>query len=221
MTSSGSPGIGRDQARELARRELARSMYQPSLLYRWWHDVTYWGFSVDGGLNVLGVLALAVIVIAAIAVTVAVLGPARTGRRLPGRAVLGGRPRHAEDYRAAADRLAADGDYGAAIAERVRAIAADLEARGVLPPEPARTAIELAAAAGRAFPAAAAELIAAAHLFDEVRYGGRPGSERAYARVRDLDVSLRAAVPAAAATEPAAANLSSVVALSRNAGPSR
>jgi hypothetical protein len=220
MSGQGGPAIGRDQARELARRELARSIYQPPLASRWWQDITHWFSSVGGGLNVWGVLALAVIVLAAIAVTVAVLGPARTGRRLPGRAVLGNQPRHAGDYRAAADRLAAAGDYGAAIVERVRAIAADLEAREILPPGPARTAIELASAAGRAFPALADELTAAAHLFDEVRYGGRPGSERAYARVEDLDVSLRAAAPAAP-TQPAAPRVSGTMAAPANSGSSR
>jgi hypothetical protein len=218
MSGQGGPGIGRDHARELARRELARSMYQPSLASRWWHDVAHWLSSVDGGLNVWGVLALAVIVLAALAVTVAVLGPARTGRRQPGRAVLGDRPRHPDEYRAAADQFAAAGDYSAAIAERVRAIAADLEARGVLSPGPARTAIELATAAGRAFPARADELTAVAHLFDEVRYGGRLGSEGAYARVKDLDISLRAAAPAA---QPAAVHVSSTVSGSPSAGSSR
>jgi Domain of unknown function (DUF4129) len=220
MSGQGGPGISRDHARELARRELARSIYQPSLVARWWHDITGWFSSVDGGLNVWGVLALAVIVLAAIAVTVAVLGPARTGRRLPGRAILGDRPRHAADYRAAAERLAAAGDYRAAIADRVRAIAADLEARGVLPPGPARTAVELARDAGRAFPPMADELTAAAHLFDEVRYGGRPGSERAYVRVKDLDVSLQAAAPATA-TQSAAARWSSTMAAPGTSGSSR
>lgn len=220
MSSQGGPGIGRDHARELARRELARSIYRPSLASRWWHDITHWFSSVSGGLNVWGVLTLAVIVLAAIAVTVAVLGPARTGRRVPGRAVLGDWPRHADDYRAAADRLAATGDYRAAIAERVRAIAADLETRGVLPPGPGRTAIELASDAGRAFPAMADELTAAAHLFDEVRYGGRPGNERAYARVKDLDMSLRAAAPATA-TQPPATRWSGTLTAPVSSGSSR
>lgn len=214
MNGQGGPGIGRDHARELARRELARSIYQPP---RWWHDITHWLSSVDGGLNVWGVLALAVIVLAAIAVAVAVLGPARTGRQRPRRAVLDSRPRHADDYRAAADRLAAAGDYRAAIVERVRAIAADLEARGALPLGPARTAVELASDAGRAFPAMAPELAAAAHLFDEVRYGGRPGNGQAYARVKDLDISLRAAAPTAV-TQPAAATVSSTPAAAANSG---
>jgi hypothetical protein len=217
VSGQGGPDIGRVHARELARRELARSIYRPSLLSRWWHDITHWLSSAGGGLNAWGVLALAVIVLALIAVTVAVLGPARTGRRRPGQAVLGDQPRHADDYRAAADRLAAARDYSAAIAERVRAIAADLEARGVLPPGPARTAIELATAAGHAFPALADELTAAAHLFDEVRYGGRPGSERAYMRVRDLDISLRSAAPVAA-TEPAAARASSMMSVPPSSG---
>jgi hypothetical protein len=192
MTAGHGPGIGRDQARELARRELARSIYRPSLPYRLWHDVLNW-LSSPGGLGSWGVLALAIVVLAAIGVTAALVGSARRSRRIPGQPLLGDRPRSADDYRAAAERLAAAGDYGSAIAERVRAIAADLEARATLPPGPARTAIELAAAAGRVYPAAAAELTAAAHLFDEVRYGGRPGSERGYLRVSELDNSLRAA----------------------------
>lgn len=213
MTGSG-PGIGRDHARELARRELARSIYQPSLLSRWWHDLLHWLSPPDGGLSWWGVLALAIVVLATVGVAVGLLGSARTSSRLSGRPVIGDRPRRADDYRAAAERLAAAGDFGAAIVERVRAIATSLEARGVLPPGPARTAIELAAAAGRAFPAAADELTAAAHLFDEVRYGGRPGTEQGYARVRDLDSSLRTAT---AATHPVPRR--TVAATAHPAGP--
>jgi hypothetical protein len=214
--TGGGPLVGRSQARQLARHELARSMYQPSLLSRWWHDITHWLSGRGGGLSWWGVLALAIVVLAAIAVTIALLGSARTSRRLPARPVLGERPRRAEDSRAAAERLAAAGDYGAAIVERVRAIAAALEARRVLPPGPARTATELADAAGRAFPSAAADLQSAMHLFDEVRYGGRPGTEQGYALVRDLDNTLLAAT---AVTRQAVAD-----ALPRgpmNAGPLR
>jgi hypothetical protein len=215
--TGGGPLVDRNQARQLARRELARSMYQPSLLSRWWHDLTHWLSGRGGELSWWSVLALAIVVVAAIAITVALLGSARTSRRLPGRPVLGERPRRAEDYRAAAERLAAAADYGAAIVERVRAIAATLENRRVLPPGPARTATELADAAGRAFPAAAADLKSAAHLFDEVRYGGRPGTEQGYALVRDLDNTLLAATAAARQTAAAAAPPLGPV----NAGPPR
>jgi len=219
--TAGGPLIGRNQARQLARRELARPMYQPSLLSRWWHDLTHWLSGSGGHLSWWGVLALAVVVIAAIGLAVALLGSARTSKRQPGRPVLGDRPRRADDYRAAAERLAAAGDYGAAIAERVRAIAATLEERGVLPPAPARTATELADAAGRAFPARAAELTATAQLFDEVRYGGRPGSEPGYARVRDLDNSLRAAISATPPVLRRVVAAAAPVGGSHSAGPPR
>ncbi len=88
-------------------------------------------------------------------------------------------------------RLAADGDYQAAIIERLRAIAVDLEAREILLPIPARTAMELAAEAGAAFPAEAASLASAARLFDDVRYGGRAGTQHGYDRIRALDIRLR------------------------------
>jgi hypothetical protein len=109
--------------------------------------------------------------------------------------VIGGRPRTAAEYRRAAEQLAASGNYQEAIAERVRAIAADLEAREILLAKPARTADELAAEAALAFPAEAGELAAAARLFDDVRYGGRPGSQAGYARVRGLDGRLASAAP--------------------------
>lgn len=219
--TSGGPLIGRNQARQLARRELARSMYRPSLPSRLWHDLLRWLSGPSGSLSWWGVLALALVVVAAIGVTMALLGSARTSRRLAGRPVLGDRPRQADDYRAAAERLAAAGNYGAATAERVRAIAASLEARGVLPPGPARTATELAAAAGRAFPAAAEELTAAAHLFDEVRYGGRPGSAAGYSRVTELDNSLRAAVSASRPVLRRAVASAGPAAGARSAGPPR
>ena len=63
-----------------------------------------------------------------------------------------------------------------AICERVRAIAAELDERGVLRPLTGRTADEFAAEAGQALPPYAADLRGAALLFDEVRYGQRVGS---------------------------------------------
>ncbi len=81
----------------------------------------------------------------------------------------------------------------AAIIERLRAIAVDLEAREILLPVPARTAMELATEAGAAFPAEATSLASAARLFDDVRYGGKAGTDGGYDRIRALDIRLRAA----------------------------
>jgi Domain of unknown function (DUF4129) len=197
MTSASGPGIGRDQARDLARRELARSIYRPSLLSRWWHDVLRWLGDLRGpgepNWLALGVLA-AIAVLAALAAFYW-LGSPSVSRRSHGEPVIGGRPRTAAEYRRAAEQLAASGNYQEAIAELVRAIAADLEAREILLAKPARTADELAAEAALAFPAEAGELAAAARLFDDVRYGGRPGSQPGYARVQSLDGRLASAPP--------------------------
>jgi hypothetical protein len=202
MTSTGGPGIGRDHARELARRELARSIYRPSLLSRLGDDIGKWLSSLFGPVrggepNWLAIALLVLVVVAAVIAAAYWLGPPAASRRSQPAPVLAGRPRTAAQYRNAAEKLAASGNYQEAIAEMVRAIAAELEARDILPPKPARTADELAAEAALAFPDESAELIAVTRLFDDVRYGGRPGSQAGYGRVRALDSRLTAARPRA------------------------
>jgi type II secretory pathway pseudopilin PulG len=204
MSSAFGPGIGRNQARELARHELARSIYRPSLLSRWWQDIVHWLSSVvspahAGEPNWLAVAVLAVVVAVAALAAFYWLGSPRANRRNRAEPVVGGRSRTAAEYRRAAEQLAASGNYQEAIAELVRAIAVDLEAREILLPKPARTADELAAEAALAFPAESGELTAATRLFDEVRYGGRPGSQAGYERVQGLDSRLASATPAAQA----------------------
>jgi hypothetical protein len=206
MASSGGPAISRPRGQELARRELARSIYRPSWLARIWHDITHWLGSLlstggTGAPSWWGLALLALAVAAIIAVVVYWLGPTRRNHRAADRAVADAAPRSARDYRDAAEELAANGNFGAAIIERIRAIVVDLETRDVLLRRPARTAMELAAEAGAAFPAEATALSAAARGFDDVRYGGRAGTERAYQRIRDLDIRLAAAV-AATPAEP-------------------
>jgi hypothetical protein len=200
MSSASGPGIGRDQARELARRELARSIYRPSLLSRWWHDFVQWLSSVfnptqAGEPNWLAVAVLAVVVVLGLFAAFYWLGSPSASRRNRGEPVIRGRPRTAADYRRSAERLAATGNYQEAIAELVRAIAADLEAREILLAKPARTADELATEAAATFPAETGELAAVARLFDEVRYGGRPGSQAGYERVQSLDSRLASTAP--------------------------
>jgi uncharacterized protein DUF4129 len=199
------PRIQRGPARQLARRELARSMYRPS----WWERVTRaidrWLDSHLGSLapQHLGWWTLIALIIVAVIVAAGILAWIRLPRRSRRRrdaAVLGDHPLSAADHRRAAERLAADGDYASAIVERMRALAVDLEARGILAPRAGRTASELASEAATALrggtagqPAVAAGLNQAARLFEDVRYGGRRGSRAGYERVRDLDVSIAAA----------------------------
>lgn len=200
MTSGGGAGIGRDHARELARRELARSIYRPSLLSRWWHDIVRWLSSVVSPARVaepnwLAVAVLAVVLVLAGLAAFYWLGSPSASRRNRGEPVIGGRSRTAADYRRSAERLGASGNYQEAIAELVRAIAAELETREILLAKPARTADELASEAAVVFPAESGELTAVARLFDEVRYGGRPGSQAGYERVQRLDNRLASAAP--------------------------
>jgi Domain of unknown function (DUF4129) len=191
------PLVGRSQGNQLARRELARAIYHPSLLSRlaarfgnWLESLALHGPS--GGLNWLAVTLLGIAVLALLGVAGYIAGSARVGRRYRA-AVIEGKLMSAAEHRSAADAFAAAGDYPSAIIERVRAIAVDLESRQILPPRPGRTAAELGAEAAAAIPAEATALSNATRLFDDVRYGGRPGSQAGYQQIRDLDLRIRAA----------------------------
>jgi Domain of unknown function (DUF4129) len=173
-------------------------MYHPSWLARVIRDIGNWLSSLvstgpGGRPSWWAIGLLTVVVLAAIAAVLYWLGPARLTRRLGSQPLVGDRTMTAAEYRDAAEALAGGGNYQAAIIERVRAIAAALEARGILLPRPARTAAELAAETAAIFPAEAAGLGRAARLFDEVRYGGRAGTQAGYAEVTALDLRLETA----------------------------
>lgn len=194
------PLIGRRAARILARRELSRVSFLQRLL-----DDLRRFFHVGGsaiptgwfGLIVIGVLAAILIV-----VIFAWVRPTRPGRNRQS-AVIGNKARTAQDYRKSAARLAATGDFGAAIIDGVRAVAAELEERGILRPNLGRTADELAAEAAAELPALTADLRSATGLFDEIRYGDRPGTEAGYQLVSRLDAAVRTTAVTAGGTRPA------------------
>ncbi|GAA1779640.1 DUF4129 domain-containing protein [Actinomadura chokoriensis] len=199
--------IGRDEARELARRELEKQIYQrdrPSMLERWWDEFAEWlqdlfnrapnpGSQGSGG----GWVSIAIIVIIALVAVGLVVWLMWGRRNLRSRTdpLLDEAPSTALDHRAAAERHAAAGQWAEAIRERLRAIARDLEERAVLAARPGRTADELAAEAGEAVPELADELAAGVRIFDDVWYGDRPGTAEGYARMTDLDERLRAMKP--------------------------
>jgi hypothetical protein len=200
-TPAGQP-IGRQAAQHLARQELAKSMYHPRTPFLTWvRDQLSRLFdnanaSVPGGWwAIVALVALAVIVIALV---LARIGPvARSRRREAPGPLTGAVQLTAREHRELAERNAAAGDYSGAIEEYLRAVAAGLEERAILPPAPGRTAGELATQAGRLMPAHAAELGTAARLFDDVRYGGRAGTAANAGRLRDLEAAIRATQAAA------------------------
>jgi hypothetical protein len=200
--AAGHPFISRQAAQRLARVELSKPIYRQhsTLEQRILHYLTNFlghlfgrATSVPGGW--WGLVALAALAVILVAGVLAWVGPVRRRHRGARPLTAPGQARTARDHRQAATRLAEAGDYAGAIAEGVRAIAAELEERGALPPRTGRTADEFAAEAGQLLPALARGLAHAATLFDEVCYGGRPGSQAGYQRIRELDAAVMMAAP--------------------------
>jgi hypothetical protein len=190
------PYLTRRAAQQLARRELSRSIYGESLSSRilGWIGRLLGRLFVDsaslpgGWWTTVCMLAALVALVAWIAFSLKPAAPRRGGHR----AVLADTTLSARAHREIAERRAENGDYSEAIIERMRAIAVEVEERGILRARPGRTADEFAAEAGLALPAQARALTAAALLFDDVRYGGRDGTQRGYQSVRDLDTAVQA-----------------------------
>lgn len=198
--------IGRQAAQRLARHELARAIYHPhqsfwAWLLSWIGRLLTRLFNAGNGLVPGGwwaLVAVAALVVVIVAVTLARIGAMRRPPRRQAGPLLSDPLLSARERRQRAAGYAAAGNFKPAMIESLRAIAFDLEERGVLEPDPGRTADEFAARAGQLMPAHAAALAAAARSFDDVCYGGQPGSQAGYERLRDLDTALRAATPRSA-----------------------
>lgn len=205
--AAGPPGRGavsRRAGQHLARSELSKAIYHPGVpvavriedaIARLLGRV-----GVAGPAGWWAVIALAALAVLAVAAVLGWIGPVARSRRLATGALLSAGQLSARDHRLEAESRAAAGDFTTAIIESVRAIAVDLEERGILPPRVGRTADEIAAEASRALPGHAAGLRAAARLFDDVKYGEQAGTAASYRRLRDLDAGLRAARPAVPAS---------------------
>lgn len=204
--------IDRDAAHDAAQNELSKPIYPRAsasdqfsdwinhLLYR----IASAGSSVPGGWLTLTVLAIVVMTAVVVAVRIA----RRTMRtdRDESYSLFGTRELSAAQHRSTAEQHAAQGNWGAAIRHRVRAVARQLEETGILDPDPGRTATELARDAASALPELSGELATAADSFNDVTYGERPGDEAAYRRIVDLDARLHhrrnAPIDATAAPAP-------------------
>ena len=199
--AAGAP-VGRDEARRAAERELSKGIYhqnQPGPVDRAINAVIDWiarlldrvlGATPGGS---WGLLVLLAIVVAGAAVVLWRTGPVRRGARARSPlAELSGDLDPAE-HRRLADQHAEAGRYAEAVRERMRAIVRELETRAVLDPRAGRTADEVAREAGAVVPTIAADLRAAAAVFDEVWYGGRPATAQADALMRHADQRVRGA----------------------------
>ena len=195
--AAGPPGgaaVTRGAGQQLARSELAKRMYHPgvSVTERILRLIARLLQSAQGTVpgGWWAVIALAALAVLAAAVILRWIGPVARPRARAGAPLLPDRPLSARDHRQEGERLAAAGDFAGAIVESLRAVALELEERGVLAPRVGRTADELAVEASAPLPGQAAGLRDAARLFDEVRYGGRTGTLAGYRRLRDLDAAV-------------------------------
>ncbi|WP_211370828.1 DUF4129 domain-containing protein [Nonomuraea turkmeniaca] len=195
--------IDREEAARRAAEELLKPDYEKEplldLLYRRFNQ--FLGDLVDaatGGGPVGGIIAAALIVLIIVGVIVLISWQLRKTARRNAAAVgglFGERAMSAAEHRQAAERLAVQERWGEALQERLRAIARDLEERALVDGMPGRTADELAAEAAVSLPGFATQLAAAARSFDDVTYGGVPGTRETYEAMAHLDDQLRQARP--------------------------
>jgi Domain of unknown function (DUF4129) len=196
--------LDRSAAGQAARAELAKPAYRasrPSLSERvlqWIYDHLVDLFDRVAAVSPGGVAGVAAVVVVVVVVVVALrlgVGPMRraSSSETP---LFVGRARTAADHRAAANAHAAEGQWAEAVRARLRAVITGLEERTLLEPRPGRTADEAAADAGAVVPECAADLRAAARVFDEIWYGSRPADATHDARLRSLDDQVRASRPA-------------------------
>ncbi|MCA1823464.1 MAG: DUF4129 domain-containing protein [Frankia sp.] len=191
--------ITRDGAQRSARLELRSRIYrrfQPSWqsrVYEWLTEHISRLLDRVAGATPGGLPGAAVLLLVLVAAVVAVrlrIGPLARADRLTDVRVDAA-TRTAADYRAEADRFAAQRDWAEALRARFRAIVRGLEERGAIDPRPGRTADEVARDAGAVLPELAADLLEAATLFDAVWYGGRRAQAADDARVRAVDERVR------------------------------
>jgi hypothetical protein len=217
--NGGGAAVTRQEGQQLARTELSKAIYHPGVPITERIEQVIERFLNSAGVAVpvgwWAIVALAALLVIAIAAVLAWIGPVRRSRSRAVDSLLASGQLSARDHRQQAERMAAAGDYAAAIIESVRAIAVELEERGILAPRVGRTADEFAAEAGQPLPGHATGLKAAARLFDDVRYGERTGTTAGYQQVRELDVAIQAARPAVSA----APSLAGSAEVSATAGP--
>ncbi len=195
----------RDQARQWAVEELSRREYaqaQPGVLER----VADWLAaqlrtmidslgSVGSPGRALAVGLVAVVLLALVGYAIWRFGgPGGLRAARAADPLFGERgPLPAVEHRRMAEQAQREGDWDRAVLEWFRATVRELEERTVLAARPGRTAGEVSTEAGLALPDAAGPLEEAAHVFDEICYGGRTATGDSARVVRAGDEAVRAA----------------------------
>lgn len=194
-SGDGPSTVTRDGARQAAKDELAKRGYHtddPSAVERaakWivdklahWLDVA----AQHSPGNNMGLLVVVVVVVAIVAIVAVRIGGVRRTTKLD-QPLLGASIETATDHRRRAQAYAAQEQWAQAVREWLRAVARELEERGVLDPRPGRTAAELCTETAVELPALSADLRQATSTFDAIWYGGRTAKPDDEALLRALD----------------------------------
>lgn len=202
----------RQQARQWLIDELSRKEYQdarPNLIERAleWIQGRFSNLrpNFDSPVGIT-VTVLVVIAVAAVAYALWRSGGVRRQFRRKAMAVLPTYITTAANHRSAADKHAAEGQWGDAVMERFRAIARELSERTLVPANPGATAVEVARDGGVALPELSRDLRTAARHFDDVCYGHLELTDEAGRQadlfLRGLDERVRKARATADLPEP-------------------
>lgn len=189
----------RDEARRWAAEELSNPRYpdaRPGWLDQLWRDFLDWLASLDGdGLGPGPDLAVPLIVVLALVLIIAAIvfvRPRLNARRKrePGDLYGDDDTVDAEAYRRRAISAADGGNWPAAVVDQFRALVRSAEERDIIDARAGRTADEAAGQLGQVFGTTHARLLAAAGIFDAVRYGEQTATQADYESVRRLDADL-------------------------------
>lgn len=189
--------------RRLLADELSRPQYSPdeSPLRRAVRLVVDWFLGIfdgatGGPISFWWSAVVAVAVVALLGLlgwTLLRLEPARRAGRAGGGGVFDEPGISADDYRHRARAARASGDYGAAVVDGFRALAAGAVERFVVDDSPGATAREIARSLASAFPIEAGPLEGAAGVFDAARYGDQGADAADADAVLALEDRLRTA----------------------------
>ncbi|WZH54218.1 MAG: DUF4129 domain-containing protein [Nocardioides alkalitolerans] len=188
-----------EEARDALREELLRPEYRESDLLqriRDWLAERFTGPTRTpdaGGFAVAQSIASWVVLIVLVLVLAWLISRARWSRSehvARRRSLFGEEVVSAADLRRRAERALAEGRYADAVVDGYRALALRQIEVGVIEDVPGATAGEVARALAAELPARGAEVLAVAHLFDEVMYGERPADADRARGVLALDDDL-------------------------------
>ncbi len=190
------PGTARDWLRE----ELARPEYHESLLDR---VVRWFGELLDrireasatlGGLDPVSASVLLVLVVGLLAWALSRLGR-NPGVRAQGATVFASPRLDAAQHRVEAHQALEEGRWDDAVVASVRALAAGLVERALVPEQADVTVHELTGRAAALFPDLAERLEATGLVFDETRYGDRRATSEQARAAADLDREVGRSAP--------------------------